>query len=297
MRKNSNISYGRPTREVGRNPERLWSDVGVKMWTARKTRRKKARALSYLIIAAVVILSFSAGAIFGVTISNIWPSGGDHWSAVELENVQRASINIVAVKSSDDSGVLLDLNVEVRQGTGEIYVNTAPLVEADFQYAQWIAVEVASDYLDIPLDDDGVGIKGVNVSFSVTSDEPVQLIGGPSAGAAMTVLTIAVLENRQVRDNVVITGEIKEDGSIGAVGGLIEKAGAAEAAGKDLFLVPLGQSRVTVYREVTRQVGPFTRTIYEPVVVDLNEYAENAGWGIQIQEVSTIQEAVNLMLD
>ena len=266
------------------------------MRTAGQTLRKKARALSYMIVAAVAILGFSAGTVFGVTVSNVWPSDGGHVDAVGLENARRASINIVAVKSSDDSGALLNLNVEARPGAGEIYVNTAPLVEADFQYAQWIAVKVASDYLDMPLDDDGVGIKGVDVIFSVVSDEAVQLVGGPSAGAAMTVLTIAVLDNRQVRNNVVITGEIREDSSIGQVGGLTAKVGAAEAAGKDLFLVPLGQSRVTVYREDTRRVGPFTRSIYEPVVVDLNEYAENMGWAIQIQEVSTIQEAVNLML-
>jgi len=210
------------------------------MYTAIKTPRKKAHALSYLIIAAVVVSSFSAGAVFGATVSNVRPSDGGHVEVVELENARRASINIVAVKSSDGSGALLDLNVEVRQGTGEIYVNTAPLVEADFQYAQWIAVKVASNYLNIPVDDDGVGVKGMDVIFSVTSDEPIQLVGGPSAGAAMTVLTIAVLEDRQVRSDVVITGEIREDGSIGAVGGLVAKVGAAEASGKDLFLVPLG---------------------------------------------------------
>lgn len=167
----------------------------------------------YLIFAAVAILCFSAGAVFGMTVSNDRASGGDYVHVAELENVRRSSIKIAAV-GSDESGSLLDLNLEVRPGAGEIYVNTAPLVEADFQYAQWIAVKVASDYLHIASDDDNVGIKGMDVSFSVTSGEPVQLVGGPSAGAAMTVLTIAVLDNRQLRDDVVITGEIMEDGSM-----------------------------------------------------------------------------------
>jgi len=213
-----------------------------------------------------------------------------------LENSKSASIDIVAVSSSE-TGALLNLNVEVRPGSGEIYVNTAPLVEADFQYAQWIAVKVAAEYLQLPIDDDGVGIKGLDIIFSVSSNEPIQLVGGPSAGAAMTVLTIAVLDNKQVKNNIVITGEINEDGSIGKVGGLVAKLEAAEAGGKDLFLVPPGQSKVTVYSQVAQKVGPFTRILLVPTVIDLNQYAENMGWRIKVQEVATIQEAVALMLE
>lgn len=249
----------------------------------------------YWIIAVVATSGFLGGTIFGIIISNNWPTKGNQMHVLELENVRSSSIDIVAV-SSNETGALLNLNLEVRPGTGEIYVNTAPLVEADFQYAQWIAVKVAADYLHVPTDDDGVGIRGMNVSFSVSADEPVQLVGGPSAGAAMTVLTIAVLDNRQVKNNVVITGEIKEDGSIGKVGGLIAKLEAAETAGKEIFLVPMGQSSVTVYRQVAYKVGPFTRIVLEPVVVNLNQYAENMGWKIKVQEVSNIQEAVNIML-
>ncbi|MBC7344650.1 MAG: hypothetical protein H5U03_04385, partial [Clostridia bacterium] len=193
-----------------------------------------------------------------------------------LENSRTSSIDIVAV-SSKETGALLSLKVEIRSGTGEIYVNTAPLVEADFQYAQWVAVKVAADYLGLPEDEDGVGIKGLDISFSVSSDEPVQLVGGPSAGAAMTIITIAALENKQIKNNVVITGEINEDGSISEIGGLIAKLEAAEKAGKELLLVPPGQSNVIVYKQVAYKVGPFTRIMLEPVTVNLNEYAENMG--------------------
>lgn len=57
------------------------------------------------------------------------------------------------------------------------------------------------------------------------------------------------------------------------------------------------QSVVTMYREVIREVGPFRWVTYEPIQVDLEEYVENAGWSIQFQEVSTVQEAENLMLE
>jgi len=47
-----------------------------------------------------------------------------------------------------------------------------------------------------------------------------------------------------------------------------------------------------MYREVVQHAGPFRWVTYEPVTVDLNEYSENAGRGIRIQEVSTIENAM-----
>ncbi|MFP4006348.1 MAG: S16 family serine protease, partial [Candidatus Hadarchaeia archaeon] len=45
-----------------------------------------------------------------------------------------------------------------------------------------------------------------------------------------------------IRNGVVITGSISPDGEIGPVGGVKEKAEAAEAANMEIFLVPEGQS-------------------------------------------------------
>jgi uncharacterized protein len=123
----------------------------------------------------------------------------------------------------------------------------------------------------------------------------IQAIDGPSAGAATTVATIAALMDKIVKKNVIITGTINEDGSIGPVGGIFQKAQAASEAGAELFFVPDGQSVLTMYREVVRKRGSFQFVTYEPVIVDLNKYSENLGWGIQVREVSTIEEAVNLM--
>jgi len=81
------------------------------------------------------------------------------------------------------------------------------------------------------------------------------------------------------------------------VGGVFEKAQAASQAGVKLFLVPYVQSVVTMYWEVIQHAGPFQWVTYEPVTVDLNEYSENAGWGIRIQEVSTIENAMEPMLE
>jgi uncharacterized protein len=248
---------------------------------------------------AIVALAFVAGTIFGAHV--LGPStgrtrtSGYAWSA----STQEASVRIAAVRS-DGPGVICSLTVMIEPGRGKIFTDTHPLIGFDFQNSERTAVKVASELTGMALNENG-GLVDADIFFTVLppaeGSVEIQAIDGPSAGAATTIATFAAIENRKVKENVIITGTIQEDGSIGPVGGIFEKAQAANDAGARLFLVPSGQSVVTMYREVVREVGPFRWVTYEPVRVDLNEYAENAGWNIRIQEVSTIQEALNLMLD
>ena len=69
-------------------------------------------------------------------------------------------------------------------------------------------------------------------------------IGGPSAGLAFTLALIDELTkgNLMGRGHVVATGTINEDGSVGAIGALEQKAVAVKDSGATLFLVPAGQS-------------------------------------------------------
>jgi len=260
-------------------------------------RKRARRGAARRLILSTATLAFIAGAFAGAaTLKLIERSAGLPWSA----GVQESSAKIVAVRS-DGPGIVCNLMARVSPGEGRILADTSPLIGFDFQYAERVAVKVAAEEArGVSLDDDGVGLKGADVLYVVSAPTEgsveVQSIDGPSAGAATTVATIAAIENRTIRQDVVITGTIQEDGSIGPVGGIFEKAKAADNAGARLFLVPSGQSVVTMYREVVREVGPFRWVTYEPIQVDLKQYAENAGWSIKIQEVSTIEDVVNLML-
>jgi len=87
-----------------------------------------------------------------------------------------------------------------------------------------------------------VNITGNDILISFVINGTV--IGGPSAGAATTIATIAALEGKTVRLDYVLTGTIEEDGSIGQVGGVFDKAVAAEKHNITRFLVPYGQKTV-----------------------------------------------------
>lgn len=231
---------------------------------------------------------FFAGTVFGIGIYFVFQNSELFEGSLSLSEGRTASTNILAV-DSQGGGVLADLSVKLEKGEGEVFYRIEPYTQIDLQYSANTAVDVASNMA-------GVNLGSTDVSFTINAGE-AQIVGGPSAGAAMTIVTLSAIENKPVKDNVVITGQVRSDGSIQKVGGIIPKSRAAASAGKELFLVPDEKSTIESYREVTEQVGPFTYVSYEPYEVDLNEYFENRGWGLEIKEVSNIQEAADFMIE
>jgi Lon-like protease len=69
-------------------------------------------------------------------------------------------------------------------------------------------------------------------------------IGGPSAGLAFTLTLIDELSEGNLTGgrDVAVTGEIRLDGTVGAIGGLVQKVAAVKQIGVDYFLVPSSQS-------------------------------------------------------
>ena len=209
-------------------------------------------------------------------------------SALPQESM-RSSAYVVAV-TSDSKGLVGSVDVEINPGRGRVLMDTNPFLEPDTQYSAETAASVAENYTKKSLDD-----RDVIYSFDIEG----QVLGGPSAGAAMTVATIAAIEGKDVRDDVAITGTIEEDGKIGFVGGVLEKLQAASEKGVKLFLVPEGQSKLTTYERVVEQQQRggfvFQRVRYVPRTLDLSEYAKNE-LGIEVREVTAIDEVASYML-
>jgi len=203
-----------------------------------------------------------------------------------------ASTYVLAVKSDESTGVLGKVFIEVNPGKGRVLMNTNPFLEPDTQYSAETAVKVAQNYTGKNLDD-----RDVILSFDVTG----QVLGGPSAGAAMTVATIAAIEQNKVKENVAITGTIEPDGEVGQIGGVIQKAEAAAKNGVKLFLVPKNELILTYYeRQVTKEkISPnfvIQRVSYVPKTLDLNNYTMSE-WKMETKGVSTISDVVKYMLE
>ena len=182
--------------------------------------------------------------------------------------------------SSGLEGVLSYITVYTQEGSGHIYIDTWPLVEVDIQGSARLAVRTACEVV-------GKDWKQYDFFITVRSDSPI--IGGPSAGGAMTVAVIAALENWELSQDVVMSGTINPDETVGPVGGLYQKAEAA-AQTADVFLVPEGQSTIMVEEQEQVQVGPFTYITTSEKEVNLVE--EGKKMGIEVKEVYDIRDAV-----
>ncbi|MEA1956951.1 MAG: S16 family serine protease [Euryarchaeota archaeon] len=199
------------------------------------------------------------------------------------ESESGSCANIVAVRSDTHSGVIGKVHVELKEGNGNVLVNTNPFVESTMQYSVREAVKVAENYTNI---------NTANRDIIVYFDIDGTLIGGPSAGAAITAATIAAIENKEVRRDAAITGTIEEGGRIGQVGSVFEKAVAAEENGMELFLMAKGQG-VYEQRIKKEEIFGFTFVRVYSTPIDLKEYMKGK---MEVEEVSTIDEVVAYMV-
>jgi len=238
----------------------------------------------------IYILIFILGVIVGNQI--LIPSEPTpQYIPLPVQNYS-ASANILAVKSADNSGVLGKVTVEIYPGKGRVLMNTNPFLEPDTQFSAETAVNVAQDYTQKDLSE-----KDVIISFDIGG----KLLGGPSAGAAMTAATVAAIEEKQVKEDVAITGTITPTGEVGVISGVIEKAQAAADTGIELFLVPDDLLYLTYYeREVKKQkIGPgfyIQRVNYVPKKLDLNNYTMSE-FDMETKGVSTVGDVVNYMIE
>jgi len=203
----------------------------------------------------------------------------------------RTAFPIVALRtirrgfSVEYQGVVMSAEVELREGDGRILVNTVPKIGIDIQTSMRTGVRVAEDAT-------GVSLSKTDVILTITASQDVEIVDGPSAGAAMTVALIATIREQSLNQSVYMTGTINGDGSIGPVGGVPEKALAAAEAGSTHFLVPKGQSTIVVYVPKTIHPAPgWTITTYERRQVKLQDYLEERGYSIAVEEVANIEEA------
>ena len=149
---------------------------------------------------------------------------------------EKYSIKLLAVQE-DGNGKFLgsdaDLYLELKPGSGRVFLETTPLTKLDTQLSTRFAKEIACDHFKL---DCG------NYDFFYTINADSSIIGGPSAGAAISALTTIAVLDLPYHEEVTLTGTINSGGIIGPVGGVKEKIDAAAEAGLKKVLIPKGTS-------------------------------------------------------
>jgi len=184
-------------------------------------------------------------------------------------------------------GALIQVNLTLAYpGSGMVYFTARPLVEVDTQATARIASYVASVV---------TGHNYYDYDYYVVMTSKSLVVGGPSAGALMTIGFIALFMNKTVNPYVCMTGMINPDGSIGPVGGLVDKLDAVSKAGYKYFLIPLGQRIVYVEKRIIKNLpwGYYETVKYEPV--DLVKLGDEKG--VKVIEVGSIFDAMKYFLN
>jgi ATP-dependent Lon protease len=141
-----------------------------------------------------------------------------------------------------DQGVVFPIEVEIiRLGTGSVSIDVSNVeYEPSFQSAVRIAAAAASEHTGVSLTDKDIIVKFASSSYPQAAGDLVK-VDGSSAGALISGMIAAGLSGTDIDSSVLVTGSILEDGTIGEIGGLEEKAEAASVFGVDTMLVPKSQ--------------------------------------------------------
>jgi uncharacterized protein len=136
---------------------------------------------------------------------------------------------IEGTNTSVERGGVADLQLTIKEGTGRIFIDSFPLSKIDTQITFRFANELACDFLDMDCS---------QYDFFYTIKANSAIVGGPSAGAAATVLTIAMLDDQHLDEKTVMTGTINSGNLIGPVAGIAAKTRAAQDNGYTKALIP-----------------------------------------------------------
>lgn len=138
-------------------------------------------------------------------------------------------------------------------------------------------------------------LRKTDVLLTIKAESEVDVVDGPSAGAAITIAMIAAIKQQTPSRSVFITGTVTSDGTIGPIGGVAAKALAAAEVGASKFLVPIGQSKVVVYVPEKRHPFPGVTIItYRQQEINLQQYLSEKGYKVEVLEVKTISEAYRI---
>lgn len=148
---------------------------------------------------------------------------------------KKGTFYIVGYSKELERGVVMPMEVEINHGQGRVLLDTAGIaVDKDTLLSMRIAKTVAQRVT-------GAELTAKDVIFTFKNTFPMAVeMEGPSAGAAMTVLLISVLENRSIKEGYLITGVINYNGTIGRVAFITNKIQGAKEFNATALVVPRG---------------------------------------------------------
>ena len=155
---------------------------------------------------------------------------------LKLTTAAKSDYWVIGV-DENEVGHVIPLEVIIKEGKGNLFLNVANvLVDESMQSSAQIAIRVAREVTRTSLID-----KDILINIKSPAQEGQLTISGGSAGGAIAIAAIAAMMGKPPLEDVLMTGTINTDHSIGKIGAPRAKGIAARENGAKLFLVPSGQ--------------------------------------------------------
>ncbi len=219
----------------------------------------------------------NASAILGILIcilliSQVNPIFANEENKVLIGSKEIIIFGAASTTSNEHYGTYSLLRVSVYKSYegGKVFISAIPVPDKSFYASAIIAAHMAASM---------AGYDFNTLEFYYELPPSTIGISGPSAGAALAIVTLAALLDVNISCDYAITGMILPGGIIGPVGSLKEKIDAAHHLGIKTFLVPYGQSE-----GVIKVNGQY---------ITLKNYAKSLG--MKVLDVFSVWEAFELM--
>lgn len=235
-------------------------------------KRKKT-----ILIAIFIIIIFIAGLYIG---SKYRPQ-----KIIPAKETKQITMSAPGI-DNNNKGVMISFTTKITEGTGQVLVNINNILSAvDMQLSARTAASVAGKITK-------TNLNNLDITYSISANETT--IAGPSAGAAMAIAAIALLQNKQLKPGITITGSINGEGSIESSGAIQQKAEAASQNNYKLLLVPLGYAGDIEIKEKIdfKKENSIDYYSIDYSIIKKDKEIEN----ITVKEVKDVQEALTYFL-
>ncbi len=180
-----------------------------------------------------------------------------------------------------------DLYLELKEGSGRVFLDTFPATKIDTQISTRFSKEIACNHFKLNCN---------KYDFIYTIKAKSNIIGGPSAGAAIAALTTIAVLDLAYDEGVAVTGTINSGGVVGPVGGVKEKLQAASAVGLKKVLIPKGTEEIGLSSAASvseNETGNQTMPVANESALPLNlvTYARE-NLSLETIEVTNLDEVV-----
>lgn len=143
------------------------------------------------------------------------------------------NISLLAVNEADNGniqgGSIINLNLQIKPGTGNIFINLGTIEDIDTQISIINSQKIACDIFNLDCS---------SYDFYYSFNGNAIVLKGPSASSAIAILVAKTMQFEKLNNNTVITGALNSGGIIGNVGGVSEKIKVAELKGYKKVIIP-----------------------------------------------------------